>query len=80
MSKRTRKPTLKLIESLQSGADEFCLSGEDTVLSGTEDCWLEDIDLKYVYVLCLCTEYVLIKYTCMYGICDYKIYLYVHVE
>ena len=56
MSKRTRKPTLKLIESLQSGADEFCLSGEDTVLSGTEDCWLEDIDLKYVYVLCLCID------------------------
>ena len=67
MSKRTQKPTLKLRELLQSGADEFWLSGEDTVLSGTEDCWLpeEDIDVKYVDVLCLCRR------------CAYKVYFYV---
>ena len=67
MSKRMRKPTLKLRELLQSGTDEFWLSGEDILLSGTEDCWLpeEDIDLKYVDVLCLCRR------------CAYKVYLYV---
>ena len=64
MSKRTRKPTLKLREFVQSGADEFWLSGEDIVLSGTKDCWLpeENIDLKYVDVLCLCIR------------CAYKVY------
>ena len=58
MSKRTQKPTFKLRESLQSSADEFWLSREDIVPSGTEPCWLpeEDIDLKYVDVLCLCRE------------------------
>ena len=66
MSKRTRKPTLKLRESLQPGADEFWLSGEDEdiVLSGTADCWVpEDIDLKYVDVLCLCRR------------CAFKVYV-----
>ena len=58
MSKRTRKPALKLREFVQSGAGDLWIADEDidhTVPSGTEECWRaeeeEDIDLRYIFAI-----------------------------